>query len=436
MADSYDVVVVGAGPAGSTAALTLAQNGLSVALIERGVFPGCKNVFGGTIYSQPTAEIVPAFWNSAPLERPVVAEELWFLHTDSVVRMGYADLRYGREPYNKFTVLRPHFDRWLAARAASAGAVLRTQAHARDFIYDKGIFTRGPIRGVRLDTGEVLRSDVVIIAEGVLPFLTAKAGLIKEPPPWHTYTLYVKEVLGLPTEKINDRFQLEDNEGIVIGMLGFPTATAIGKAGIWVNRDTVSIILGGYLNQLAEMGLSPYYLLQRFKEHSLVRRLIQGAEVLEYQAHMIPKGGYDFLPKFYGDHVLVAGDAALMVSGRRGTDLAMLSGKYAAETVVQAKAKGDFSAQMLANYELKIKNTFFFEDIKANRETLRYYHRRSDADYLVASTLNELAREFFNIDLLSERQKAARLKDILRAKQFPWKTVGDMWEFAKHWGPF
>ncbi|MGI9952164.1 FAD-dependent oxidoreductase [Moorellaceae bacterium AZ2] len=436
MAESYDVTVVGAGPAGSTAAMTLAQNGLSVALLERGTSPGCKNVFGGTIYSQPTAEIVPAFWHSAPLERPIVSEELWFLHTDSVVRVGFGSLRYGREPYNKFTVLRPRFDSWLATKAVSAGAVLHTQAHARDFIYDKGFLSRGPIKGVKLDTGEVLRSDVVIIAEGVLPFLTAKAGLIKQQPPWYTYTLYVKEVLGLPPEKINDRFQLEDNEGAIIGMLGFPTATAIGKAGIWINKDTISIILGGYLNQFVERGLSPYHLLQRLKAHPLVRRLIQGAEVLEYQAHMIPKGGYTFLPKLYGDHVLVAGDAALMISGRRGTDLAMLSGKYAAETVVQAKAKGDFSARMLANYELKISNTFFFEDLKANRETLQYYHQRCDSDYLVASILNELAREFFNIDLLSEREKTARLKDIVRAKQFPWKTASDMWQFIQHWGPF
>lgn len=436
MVDSYDAIVIGAGPAGSTAALTLAQNNLSVALLERGKFPGCKNVFGGTIYSQPTAEIIPAFWQTAPLERPVILDELWFLHTDSAVRIGFSNLRYARAPYNKFTVLRSRFDRWLAEKAATAGAVLRTQAHAREFVYDKGIFTRGPIQGVKLDTGEILRSNVIIIAEGVLPFMTSKAGLIKQQTPSLAYTLYVKEVLGLPKEKINDRFQLEDNEGAILGMVGFPTATAIGKAGIWTNKDTISLIVGGYLNQLAEKGLSPYLLLQRVKQHPLVRRLIEGAEVLEYQAHMIPKGGYTFLPKLYNDHVLVAGDAAFMISGRRGTDLAMLSGKYAAETVIQAKAKGDFSTRMLANYAQKIGKAFFMEDIKANRHTLQYYQERSDADYLISSTINELAKEFFNVDLLNEHQKKARLMHIIQAKQFPLKTFNDAWAAIQHWGPF
>ncbi|MGB9858950.1 MAG: FAD-dependent oxidoreductase [Moorellaceae bacterium] len=436
MVDSYDAIVIGAGPAGSSAALMLAQNGLSVALLERGKFPGCKNVFGGTIYSRPTAEIIPAFWQSAPLERPVISDELWLLHTDSAVRIGFSSRRYARSPYNKFTVLRSRFDRWLAEQAAAAGAVLRTQAHAREFIYDRGFFTKGPIKGVKLDTGEILLSDVVIIAEGVLSFMTAKAGLIERQAPPLAYTLYVKEVLGLPQEKINDRFQLEDNEGAIIGMVGFPTATAIGKAGLWTNRDTISLVVGAYLNQLAEKGLSPYLLLQRLKHHPLVKRLVAGAEVLEYQAHMIPKGGYSFLPKLYGDHVLVAGDAAFMVSGRRGTDLAMLSGKYAAETVVQAKAKGDFSAKMLANYAQKISNTFFMEDIQVHQHTLRYYQERPDADYLISSTLNELADEFFTIDFLNEHQKKARLINIIQAKQFPWKTVSDIWAAIKHWGPF
>jgi len=431
--DTYDAIVVGAGPAGSTAALTLARNGLSVALLERGQFPGCKNVFGGTIYAQPVAEILPAFWETAPLERPVVTEELWFLHTDSAVRIGFGSLRFARQPYNKFTVLRSQFDRWLAGEASKAGAVVHLKAHARDFVFDKGLFTRGPVQGVRLDNGEILLSNVVIIAEGVLPFLTAKAGLLPKVPPAYAYTLYVKEVLSLPEEKINDRFQLENNEGAIIGMVGFPTSTAIGKAGLWTNKDTISLIVGGYLNQLASQGLSPYMLLKRLKEHPFVKRIIQGAELVEYQAHMIPKGGYTFLPKLYGDNVLVVGDAALMISGRRGTDLAMLSGKYAAETVVQAKAKGDFSAKMLANYALKINEAFFMEDIKARRSDLQYYQNWSDADYLISSILNELANEFFTVDFLNEKEKRARLVSIIRSKQFPLKTLSDLWAALRHW---
>jgi electron transfer flavoprotein-quinone oxidoreductase len=70
-------------------------------------------------------------------------------------------------------------------------------------------------------------------------------------------TLYVKEVLELPAEKIEDRFNLEKDEGASIGMVGYPPLPAIGKEGIWTNRDSLSIIVGGYLNQIVGKGLSP-----------------------------------------------------------------------------------------------------------------------------------------------------------------------------------
>jgi len=65
--EDFDAIVVGAGPAGSVAAMTMAEQGMSVLLLERGKYPGAKNMFGGTIYSQATAEIFPEFWQEAPV---------------------------------------------------------------------------------------------------------------------------------------------------------------------------------------------------------------------------------------------------------------------------------------------------------------------------------------------------------------------------------
>lgn len=100
----YDAVVVGAGSAGSSAALHMAENGLRVMLLERGEFPGSKNMFGGVIYTQTTAEIVPEFWREAPLERAVTRDNLWLLGQDSAVEIGFTGLRFAKAPYNKFTV--------------------------------------------------------------------------------------------------------------------------------------------------------------------------------------------------------------------------------------------------------------------------------------------------------------------------------------------
>lgn len=436
MGDSYDAIVVGAGLAGSAAAYIMAQAGLEVALLERGDFPGAKNVYGGTIYRLPTEEIIPAFWKEAPLERPVVTDELWLADNDSAVKIGFTGLRYAKEPYNKFVALRSKFDPWLANKAAQAGAEVRTKALVRHLLYEKTFLgKKGKVIGVKLDDGEELMADVVILAEGVNAFLTKEAGLRSEIPA-HTTTLYVREILNLPAEKIEERFNLEKGHGAIIGIIGTPLGGAVGKAGIYTNKESLSLIVGAYLNQLAEKGLSPYELLWRIKSHPLVKKLLEGAVSVEYQAHLIPKGGFAFIPKLYRSGLLVTGDAAVMVSGRHGTDLAMLTGKLAAETVIQAKAKGDFSEKMLSIYSYKLSRTYFVQDIKDDKKNLEYYQKRQDSDYLIASTANELAYQFFNEEMLSNRERQKKLLDIIESKQFPFKTLADIYEAYKHWGVF
>ena len=108
--------------------------------------------------------------------------------------------------------------------------------------------------------------------------LARKAGLRKKYSA-DLLTLYVKELIALPEEVINARFNLEKGEGMNIGMVGYPTAGAIGKGGIWVNKDTISIIVGAYLNQLTKNGLNPYQLLSRLKEHPAIKPLIQGGKI-------------------------------------------------------------------------------------------------------------------------------------------------------------
>ena len=359
----YDAIVVGAGPAGAAAAYIMAQKGLSVLLLERGKHPGSKNMFGGTIYARATEAIIPEFWREAPIERAITNDELWLMEKDSAFKFGFNGLRFGKVPYNKFSVLRTIFDRWFANKAVEAGATLVNNLLVTDLVFEKKGLLGKRIVGVRLDSGDEVKADVVILAEGVNAFLTKKAGLRSDLPP-HTMTLYVKEIIALPSEKIEDRFQLEKNEGSTIGVIGYPTAGAVGKGGLWTNKESVSIVVGAYLDEIIKKKLSPAILLKRFKEHPLIGRLLKGGKRIEYLAHMIPKGGYKFIPELYADGVIVIGDAAVMISGRHGTDLAMLSGKFAGETVVQAKAKGDFTSKMLVNYQHKLNNSFFMEDIK------------------------------------------------------------------------
>src|ERR1700704_502362 len=98
VAKKFNSFVCGAGPAGVSAALTMAKAGLSVALLERGEYAGAKNVQGAVLYSHTLAEIVPEFWKYAPLERSITEERLWVMTQDSGIQIGYKSAAYNTVP--------------------------------------------------------------------------------------------------------------------------------------------------------------------------------------------------------------------------------------------------------------------------------------------------------------------------------------------------
>jgi len=431
--DRYDVIIVGAGPAGSTAAKICAESNLSVALIEKGEYPGSKNMFGGSVFRAALEEIIPDFLEKAPIERKVIREVLFFMEADSVVEIGFTSYKFAQPPYNTFTVIRSRFDRWLAGMAEEAGAHLMNSTLVEDLIYKKeGPFSGRKVAGVILEDGRKIYSDLVILAEGAMASLARKAGLRKKYSA-DLFTLYVKELIALPEEVINARFNLEKGEGMNIGMVGYPTAGAIGKGGIWVNKDTISIIVGAYLNQLTKNGLNPYQLLSRLKEHPAIKPLIQGGKTVQYMSKIIPKGGYNNIPELYDDGIIITGDGGMLVSGRHGTDAAMLSGKYAAETAIQAKTSGDFSKKTLSAYEGKINNSFFFNNLKVNRRAAGYYKKYPDADFLISKILNEITYEFFKEGMQTQEEKLQMMLEKLKQIQPLTKSAKDFYNAALNW---
>ena len=122
--DKFTAIVVGAGPAGSTAAYLLAREGLDVLLIEKGDTPGSKNMFGGRMYSYALNRIMPDFWEEAPLERPVAREIITLMDDEKSVSVTYRDENWLHPPYHSWVLLRADFDAWLASKAEEAGALL------------------------------------------------------------------------------------------------------------------------------------------------------------------------------------------------------------------------------------------------------------------------------------------------------------------------
>ena len=367
--ESFDIIIVGAGPAGSTAALLCARAGLKVLLLERGEYAGAKNVSGAAFYGSAILdELIPNWWEQAPVERYICRRDIAFMSPTTSVALDFhcAGTGYTTPPYNGFTVLRPRFDRWLAAQAEAAGAFLLTSTVVDDVLRENG-----RVAGVRVrrEQGEI-RGKVVIACDGVNSFLAKKVGLQREFHP-HELSLGVKEVLGLDPAIIEDRFRLSGDEGIAFEYLGAITETVHGGAFLYTNRDSLSLGVIGQVSSLVEQRKRPYELLERFKAHPAVAPLVRGAKLREYSAHLIPESGWTMKPTLYTDGMLVAGDAAgfCLAAGLylEGMNYAMQSGLAAAETAVEACRQNRFSARALSAYRKNLKRRNVSTDFRAYR---------------------------------------------------------------------
>ena len=367
--EHFDVIVVGAGPAGSAAALITARAGLKVLLIERGEYPGAKNVSGAVFYgSKILNELIPDWWERAPVERHVCRRELVLISPTTSVSLDFrsAASGYVEPPYNGFTVLRPKFDRWFAEQAEAAGAFLLASTVVDDVIRDGN-----QVVGVKVrrDQGEV-RGDVVIACDGVNSWLARKAGLQREIHT-HELSLGVKEVIGLDEAVIRQRFQLSGNEGMALEYVGAVTEAVHGGAFLYTNRNSLSLGVLGQLSSLVEHKKRPYDLLETFKAHPAVAPLVHGGTLREYSAHLIPESGWTMIPSLFGDGMMVAGDAAAFCLATgiyiEGINYAMQSGLAAGEAAIQACGRKEFSRYTLSSYMEYLRRRNVLTDFQAYR---------------------------------------------------------------------
>ena len=368
MAERFDLVVVGAGPAGSAAALTAARAGASVCLVERGPFPGAKNMYGGVVYGRMLDELVPGWWEHAPVQRWVTRRETMVLTPTQALTLDFRTTAWGAPPYNGATAFRPDFDAWLAEQAVAEGATLVTSTTVTGLLRDHG----GRVVGVRTDRPDGdLHAGVVIACDGVNSFLAKEAGLYPTAEAGH-FTLGVKEVLGLPRGVIQDRFNVAGRDGVDIEILGC-TGEVPGGGFVYTNLDSIAVGVVLSLPALAAGARRPEAFIAELKAHPAIAPLVAGGEVLEFSAHLIPEGGYDAMPELAGDGLLVAGDAAglCLAAGLwlEGVNFAIASGMAAARTAVEALAVGDTSASHLAAYRRRLERNFVLRDHRKLRRT-------------------------------------------------------------------
>jgi len=423
--EKFDAIVVGAGPSGNAAAYTMAKAGLKVLQIERGEYPGSKNVQGAILYSNALEQIIPDFREDAPLERHIIEQRMWMMDDESFVGTHYRSDDYNKPPYNRYTIIRAQFDKWFSSKVREAGALLICETTVEELLLDGE-----RVIGVRCDRlgGEVY-ADVVVLADGVNSTLARKAGFHPELDAGNV-ALAVKEILFLPEDVIQQRFNIKEDEGVVIELMGKVTEGMVGTGFLYTNKESLTIGVGCMLSDFKANPLrtKPYELLEKLKKHPSIAPMIEGGEMKEYCAHLIPEGGFNAVPRIYGAGWLIVGDSGGFVNAvhREGSNLAMTSGRLAGETVIAMKAAGkEPSAANLKLYKDKMDESFVMKDLKKYRKLPEVLHSSPQFFTAYPELVNRAAKTFFTVDGVDKHSKEKEILGSFRNKRSLTGLVGD-----------
>ncbi|MBI4186534.1 MAG: FAD-dependent monooxygenase [Chloroflexi bacterium] len=417
MKAAFDVAIVGAGPAGISAACILADAGVKTIVFERGEYPGAKNLSGAVLYGYDLARILPDFAErKCPIERNIIESRIWYLSRDSGFSVGYRDAALGTErKHNAFTVLRAKFDRWYAEQAQKKGALVVPATVVVDLLRD----SRGAVTGVATGRAEgEVRARITLLADGVNSPLAVRTGFRLEPKP-EQVALAVKELIDLPAAVIEQRFGVSGIDGVTAEIMGGVTGGMDGVAALYTNRNSLSLSVGANLADFAATKIKPYELIEEFKQHPMVAPLISGGKSLEYIAHWLAEGGYDAIPRLCGDGYLIAGDSAMLFNAlhREGNNLAMASGRMAAETIIEALGRDDCSRKALSRYGERLAESYVLKDMKKYRRFGRFMHHHKELFNEMPRAASFAAREMLTVNGVGKKQKQKLIMQNFRGEK-------------------
>jgi electron-transferring-flavoprotein dehydrogenase len=363
-----DVLIVGGGPAGLSAALRLSQlqkqhggEPLSIAVLEKARDAGAHVLSGAVLDPSTLRDLIPDFQaRGAPLASPVQRDNVYFLTERSKIR--FPIVPPPLRNHGNFIISLNAFVRWLSGQVEGEGIDFFTGFAGQEVLMDgaRVLGVRTGDRGVgkhgehkaTFEPGVDILAKVTIFCDGVRGNLTktliARLGLDKDRDP-EQFAVGLKELWDIPRDRIAP--------GTVIHTMGYPLRhDEFGGAFIYAmpeGRLALGFVTGlDYADPLFD----PHMAFNRLKKHPFVASLLDGGTLVRYGAKALPEGGWNTIPRTYMAGGLIAGDAGGFMNSMRlkGIHLAMRSGMLAAETAFDAIRACDVSEPSLKRYQDKV----------------------------------------------------------------------------------
>ena len=379
----FDVVIVGAGPAGLSAAIRLKQLNadIQVVVVEKGSEVGAHILSGAVIETRALDELIPDWADKgAPLNTPVSDEKFMFLSETGQTNWPTSLLIPQQKNHGNHIISLGNLCRWLGEQAEQLGIEVFPGFAASEVLFDEndqvvgiatgdmGVAKDGSQKGT-YQPGYELRGKYTLFSEGCRGHLgkqlMEKFNLTNPESPQH-YGIGIKELWKVPEEV--------HQQGLVLHTAGWPLDKRTYGGSFMYHLEDRQVAVGFVIGLNYENPhLSPFEEFQRFKTHPAIAKYFKDAERISYGARAINEGGYQAIPKLTMPGALLAGCEAgfLNLPKIKGTHTAMKSGMLAAESIAEAiDGSGD-----IAVYEDKIKSSWIYEELYRARNTYPAFHK-------------------------------------------------------------
>ncbi len=378
-----DVVIVGGGPAGMACALRLSQlidahnsehpdallSKENIYVLEKSREAGQHCLSGALLDPRSMRELLPGFEKEAPIDGECTKESVYYL-----TAAGKRKFPFTPPPmrdHGNYVISINKFVKWMAEKVEAAGITVFTGFAASEVLFDgdavvgvqtddKGVDKNGQPKA-NFEPGYDLHSKVTIFCEGPRGSCTKQISerfQIEDPQHAQVYGVGVKELWEVPAGRVK--------KGEVIYTMGYPM-TSREYGGAWIYGISDTLLSVGYVTGLdyEDPRTDPHHAFQSLKEHPFLRGILEGGKMVRYGAKSLPYGGWNSIPKLYGNGWMLAGDSAGFLNAQRlkGIHLAIKSGMLAAETAFDVLVRGDGSAGHLADYKERVHASWIREEL-------------------------------------------------------------------------